>query len=125
MKQITEQKLPEPFKIFWKNNKKNFPTKMKFFLDKNNELFLKSGASVFLTYWKKFTDYYLDNFIKENHIKCNDNIPDLKCQCGSSVFELRYGIYEILARCPICKKESSVYEGQIKMNNKKIEKKYY
>ena len=42
--------------------------------------------------------------------RLDDNI-DIRCSCGQTTLELRYGDYEILARCPNCGAEESVYSG--------------
>jgi hypothetical protein len=37
--------------------------------------------------------------------------PDVMCPCGSVAFALRYGNYEIRARCVECGTEAVVYDG--------------
>ena len=37
--------------------------------------------------------------------------PHIVCNCGSTTFELRYGSYEIIARCDKCGLEEDVYSG--------------
>lgn len=39
------------------------------------------------------------------------NLPDVLCPCGSVTFTLRYGSYEIKARCAKCGTEEDVYSG--------------
>ncbi len=38
-------------------------------------------------------------------------VPSIICGCGGEVFELRYGDYEMFARCPQCGCNDSVYSG--------------
>lgn len=37
--------------------------------------------------------------------------PQVRCECNSEQFTLRYRTYEIIARCIKCGKEDSVYSG--------------
>ena len=40
-----------------------------------------------------------------------EDAPDVLCSCGSVLFSLRYGDYEIRARCTACGTEETVYDG--------------
>ena len=40
-----------------------------------------------------------------------DDSVDVVCSCGQTTFELRYGCWNIIARCPKCGAEESVYDG--------------
>lgn len=37
--------------------------------------------------------------------------PEVLCPCGNFRFELHYGDYELIARCPECGRKESVYSG--------------
>lgn len=40
-----------------------------------------------------------------------DSAAPLVCECGTTRFELRFGYYEVSARCPDCGHEEVVYGG--------------
>ena len=44
-------------------------------------------------------------------IKNKDNRPEVLCECLNDKFVLRYGNYEIFAKCTKCGVEASVYSG--------------
>ena len=54
-------------------------------------------------------DFLLDVFFRAVHI--SNDAPEILCPCGNTRFTLRYGSYEILARCPECGREEVVYDG--------------
>lgn len=49
-------------------------------------------------------------FGKEKVVR-NGQLPDVICECGGRVFEIRWGEYEVRARCPVCGREEVVYSG--------------
>lgn len=61
----------------------------------------------------EFNRYDESLWARNNHagdVKTDDH-PDVVCPCGNQTFTLRYGNYEITARCAACGIEEVVYDG--------------
>ena len=43
--------------------------------------------------------------------QADDGRPHVLCPCGSLQFTLRYGYYELFAKCAACGAEECVYDG--------------
>jgi len=104
MIEIKEQQLLEPFRTHWFNEKTNYPgitRNYKFYLlDKEIYILDCSLKEVFPIHW---SDQYGG--------KQTTDKPHIICLCGNTTFTLRYGDYEIRARCSNCNVESVVYDG--------------
>lgn len=48
---------------------------------------------------------------KFKYPETTDYITTLKCNCGSETFTIRYGHYEVIAKCKKCEEEECIYSG--------------
>ena len=55
--------------------------------------------------------FFREQLDEEDDEETVEDTPDILCECGGAVFELRYGSYEISARCPTCQIDQVVYDG--------------
>lgn len=57
--------------------------------------------------YERNTDWDVFYYIKGY----SEHFPGIVCTCHSSEFWLRYGNYELIAKCVNCDTEGSVYSG--------------
>jgi len=63
------------------------------------------------TLYCKSSSTYGSKFFTANDGPKQPDAPEVLCPCGSVLFSLRYGNYEIRARCTACGTEDAVYDG--------------